>query len=148
MRCLLLAVAGSAALVAGCLGSGHFWPGPSDIFALDTWTTIPDGQTELVGHVGDIFHLPLGRSADSSGLVWLRVTVNGKPLDVPEYHTSTTGTYYVFRAKEAGRYQVQVARETYKRDYVAPPGTPDGTPPPRLQDSSWAPRSWQITITP
>jgi hypothetical protein len=144
----LLAVALSAALVAGCLDPAQLLPGPAEIFALETWKRVPDDQTDIVGHVGDVLHLPLGPASDRQELVWLRVSVNDKPQDVPEYHVSTTGSYYVFRATHAGRYYVEVCRETYKRDYVAPPGTPEGTLPPRLRDSTWPRRSWQITINP
>jgi hypothetical protein len=147
VRCPLFVVAVVAGLASGCLEPATLLPAPTEILKLETWKTLPDGQQIVEGKVSDVFHLPLGPASDRSQLVWLKVMINGKTVESPEYYTSSKVMCYVFRARQAGKYHVEVHREFVKRDETALPGTPlVATPPPRTEDASWPARVWEITI--
>jgi hypothetical protein len=142
-----------AGLSAGCTEAVSALMPPAEWIKLDTWTTVPDGQRDVRGRVGDVFHLPLGPAMDRSLLGWLKVSINTRPQECPEFHTASEGTSYVFRAQRAGVYHLEVRRETVRRDDSAEPGAaaPEppapGTPPPRRDDPSWPPRVWDVTIS-
>jgi hypothetical protein len=146
MRCHWLAIAAVAAMVPGCLAMSHLLPAPSEIFAIETWKTVPEGQSEVVGKVGDVFHLPLTPFNNRTELAWIKVSINDQLFQVPEYHISAHAAQYVFRAAAPGQYCVQAWREVSRRGYVAPPGTPDLVPLPREEDRSWPRHCSQITI--
>jgi hypothetical protein len=139
--------------VAGCTDATALLVPPRDVFQLETWKTVPEGQQELHGRVGAVFHLPLGPAADLPALVWLRVSVNDKPVECPEFYRSAHTTCYVFRGERAGHYRVEVHRDFALRDEsdAKKTSTPEAgkseAASARKETSSWPPRSWEITIS-
>ncbi len=144
MRFLRFAAA-LAGLAVGCTDEWAALKPPPELIKLDTWTNVPEGQYEVHGRVGDVFHLPLGPAMDQTGLGWLRVIVNNQPQGCPEFDTSAKAAAYVFRADRPGQYHVEIRREIVRQ--IDPTEHPEAEPePPRRLDSSWPPRTWTITI--
>ena len=111
-----------AALLAasGCTELGLVLrPGP-DFVGLETWTGVRPGQVSVEAKVGEVLHLPVctlvgtSDSPDAARVSSLRVTVNGVPVDKPEYHTSSTTSSHVFRTDHAGTYRVEVTQPPAK----------------------------------
>jgi hypothetical protein len=146
VRFLWFAAAALTGLAAGCKDDWSALKPPADLIKLDTWTNVPEGQYDVHGRVGDVFHLPLGKAMDRTGLGWLRATINNNPQQTPEFDDSSDAVAYVFRADHPGRYQVEIRREIVR--VTDPSDNPEAEPePPRKVDSSWPPRTWTITIS-
>jgi hypothetical protein len=147
-----LIAAALAGLAAGCTEewntlkpSLNSLKPPPGLIKLDTWTTVPEGQRDIQGRVGDVFHLSLGKAMDRTQLGWLRVVVNSRVQENPEFDGDEPSSY-VFRAERAGHYRLEIRREVAgKNDQEEhPEAEPE---PPRKVDSTWPPRFWNITIT-
>jgi hypothetical protein len=117
MRLMLVA---ALLATAGCTEFGLVLrPGP-DFVGLETWTGVRPGQVSAQAKVGEVLHLPVCSVAGTSDppgaaqVSSLRVTVNGVPIDGPEYHTSSTTISHVFRAEQAGTYRVEVTQPPAK----------------------------------
>jgi hypothetical protein len=151
VRAAYLAVILLIGLAAGCLDMAALLPPARDVFRLETWHTVPEGQQEVSCRPGAELHLPLGPATDRPELVWLRVSINSLPVDSPEFHTSSKYITYVFRAQKPGQYHVEVLREQIKREENPAAGPPTGVPAPglplpRRADASWQPRAWNIQV--
>jgi hypothetical protein len=143
-----LAAAALAGLAGGCTEAAALLPAPAEVFRLETWTTVPEGPEEVKGSVGDVLHLPLPPDTERTSLVWLTVSVNGRPVAVPEFETSANRICYVFRARQAGRYRVEVRREFARQPDLTGGVTPaPSLAPMRSEDASWPARVWNITIS-
>jgi hypothetical protein len=141
-----LFAAALAGLAAGCTEEWSALKPPSELIKLDTWTNVPEDQHDVRGRVGDVLHLSLGKGMDRSQLGWLRVIVNTKGQECPEFDTSAEPICYVFRAAQPGQYRLEVRREIVAQ--TNPDDNPEAEPePPRRLDRSWPPRVWNITIT-
>jgi hypothetical protein len=153
VRLPIIAGAALAGLLAGCMDTTLFLVPAQDVFKLETWKTVPEGQQEVRGRVGAVFHLPLGPATDIPALVWLRVSINDKPVECPEFHTSSKTTCYVFRGARAGHYRVEIHRDFVIRDdstakkTATPEPDKSDTAPARKNASSWPARTWDITIS-
>jgi hypothetical protein len=152
MRLPFLALSCLAGLLAGCMDATALLVPARDVLRLETWKTVPEGQQEVAGKVGAVFHLPLGPATDIPALVWLRVSVNDKPVEGPEFYTSSKTTCYVFRAQHAGHYRVEVHRDFVLKDQdkskkpAANEPDKSETASAHKEASSWATRTWDITI--
>jgi len=146
VRLPLLAAAVLTGLAAGCTEEWSALKPPAELIKLDTWTTVPEGQHDIRGRVGDVFHLPLGTAVDRAQLGWLKALVNAKAQGCPEFDASSDVPSYVFRAEQPGQYRLDIRREIVARN--DPDEHPEAEPePPRRMDPSWPPRVWNITIT-
>lgn len=158
MRSTCLAAVALAGVVAGCSEKVSWLMPASQLFSLNTWTTVPEGQYDVRARVGDVLHLPLGPGTGRSQVCWLKVRVNWKPVDPPEMESGEETSSYVFRAQQPGQYRVDVRREVVRRkdgDDAEPDEDPKGLLDPpgpsttftRSADPKWTPRVWNITVT-
>ncbi len=158
MRSTCPVVIALAGLLGGCSENMSALMPPSQVFSLDTWSRVPEGQREVRAKVGDVLYLPLGTGTDRSQLGWMKVSVNWKPVDVPEWDAGEETSSYVFRAQQPGEYRVEIRREVVRRkdgDDANPDEDPKGLLDPpgpsttytRNADPKWPPRVWTITVT-
>jgi hypothetical protein len=147
VRLAILAAAALAGASAGCLDPTAVLPPAREILRLETWTTVPAGKDEVRAKVGDVLHLPLGAPADTPALVYLRVEINRKLVDYPEFHTAGKTVSYVFRAQAPGRYHVEVHRDFALGTSTSTPSDPATKPEAKKDDHpSWPPRAWDVII--
>jgi hypothetical protein len=141
-----LAAAALAAASAGCMGAAAVLPPAREVFQLETWTNVPQGHDEARAKVGEVLHLPLGPAADLPPLVYLRVEINGKPVEFPEFHTSLKSAAYVFRARQPGHYRVEVHRD-FGLGKPRADSSAARDDAPKDTSSSWPPRVWEVIIS-
>jgi hypothetical protein len=151
VRTAILAAATLAGASAGCIDATVL-PPARDIFQLETWTTVPPDRDEVRAKVGEVLHLPLGSPTDTPALVYLRVEINRKLVDYPEFHSTAKTVSYVFRARQPGRYRVEVHRDFAIRDPAGAADKPSSDAPPKPEPGkddrpSWPPRAWEVIVS-
>jgi hypothetical protein len=147
-----------AGVAAGCSSQELAALLPRQIFSLNTWTRVPEGQYDVQAKVGEVLYLPLGPGTDRSQLGWMKVSVNRKPVDPPDFDIGEEASSYIFRAEQPGEYQVEIRREVVRRtdgDEADADGKPKSLTDPvgpdttftRSADPKWPPRIWYIKVT-
>ncbi len=156
MRSTCLAAVVLAGVAAGC-SSQELAALPRQVFSLNTWTAVPEGQYDVQARVGEVLHLPLGPGTGWSELGWMKVSVNSKPVNPPDWAGGDEASSYIFRAEQPGQYRVEIRREVVRRN-DGDEADADGEPkslldPPgpettftRGPDPKWPPRVWNITV--
>jgi hypothetical protein len=130
----------------------------TELFKLHTWTEVPAGQSEVKAKVGDVLRLPLGPGSAQSQLGWMRVTVNWKPVEHPDYVPGEETSSLDFHAQKPGVFRVEVRRAVVPRIGVQDPDAAEDekssqdqpaaeTPSSPNADPIWTPRVWMITVS-
>jgi hypothetical protein len=159
--CVCRAAVALAGLVSGCSEMMTALTPPPEVFKVDTPTSVPVGQSDVQAKVGDVLRLPLGPGTNTAQLGWMKVTINAKPQEYPEFEAGEEASSLVFRAQQPGQYRVEVHREVVRRidgvdaesseesskeeKSLTDPIGPDTTFTLNA-DPKWTPRVWNITV--
>jgi hypothetical protein len=109
MRSLGIVAVALVGFVSGCTGFDFVLRPPPQFIELETWTDVPEGQQTFTARVGDVLHLPVGRSPTDHEFLppFTKVTVNGQDPEIPSFWQSSKVVCYVFRAEKPGQYRVE-----------------------------------------
>jgi hypothetical protein len=109
VRTRLLAVAVLAGLAAGCIQFAFVREPSPPFIGVTMWTDVPEGQSKVKARVGDTLHLPLGSPLGGRGGLpaIYRVKVNDEDIEEPTYCDVGDKVWYVFKATEAGEFEVE-----------------------------------------